>query len=562
MLPYSRNLRRGHTLVELVTAMVASAALLAGLGSVMLIADQVANTPAASANRLDAAEAVNELANDVRFATFIITRTARVLEFVVTDRTNDGTAERIRYEWSGVPGAALQKTVNGGTPVALVDSVQDFQISVTTANETESFTATTETAAAVLASNTASPSGPDRFISQDSFSAQRINPTGFAGIPAGATAWNATRVDFQAKKNGSGETLRVQIRSAGDPNDCPTGEVLGEVTILEDNLTPGPGWNTVTFSSPVRGLALHRAYSLVWRGTTGESGTAAALLTDNNASTSVNESNDAGATWTYMPSRRTYYRIYGTYTSPGTTCNVTHNYATRVNVVVQSGVAAHSRVNASVPLANRPELLSAYWRTDFDTNPTTNVPENPTTLDFTRDGTADWTMANSGTFSGTVGCVWVASGALESRPKNNFTTVTTVEARCHTKNVAGNEAVIQINVDRQGGTHAPIVVHLQRQADLSQTLTLYGRSNDATDVVLFQRKNLPKYDPINPSSDFVRFRLTILPTNNIVNLAINDVDEGTYSYPTYAPTGDNRFLSFGSDTSSAEFDYVELRVAE
>ena len=73
-----------------------------------------------------------------------------MLEFVVTDRTNDGTAERIRYEWSGVPGAPLLKTVNGGTPVALVDSVQDFQISVTTASETTAFTATTDSAAANL----------------------------------------------------------------------------------------------------------------------------------------------------------------------------------------------------------------------------------------------------------------------------------------------------------------------------------------------------------------------------------------------------------------------------
>jgi hypothetical protein len=547
MLPQRHNLRRGHTLVELVTAMVASAALLAGLGSVMLIADQVANAPAASAKRLDAAEAIDQLANDVRFATFFVTRTARVLEFVVADRTDDGAAERIRYEWSGVPGAPLQKTVNGGTPVALVDSVQDFQISVTTVGETESFTATTTSAEAMLASNPAVPSNTERDINQSSFSAQRINPTAFGGVPSGATSWNLNRVDFYGRRNGNGETLRVQIRRASDPYSRPTGEVLGEVAILEDNLSASASWNTATFASPVRELALHRTYSLVWRGTTGESGNAARLVTDDNASTSVSESNDAGASWTYMPSRQTYFRIYGTYTSPGTTYNVPHNYATRVNVVLQAGSAAHSRVNASVPLANRPELLSAYWRADFDAN--------PTTTDFTQDGTSDWTMA-SGTFNTAtmIDGIWMASGTLESRAKNNFTTNTIVDVRCRNTSVGGNGAVVQINADRQGGTHAPLVVRVQRQSDGSQMLTLYGKSNDATDVALFQRKNL--------SSDFVHYRLTILPTSNVVNLAISDEDQGTFSYPTYAPTDDNRFLTFYANTSSAEFDHVELRVAE
>jgi len=202
------NSRRGHTLVELVTAMASSAILLAGLGSVMWIASQVANSPSASSHRLRAAEAVNEFANDVRFATFLITRTQRVLEFVVTDRNSDGTAERIRYEWSGVPGDPLQKTVNGGTPVALVDSVQDFQVSVATASENESLTATTDSAEAILASNAVSATGSDRNINQDSFSAQRINPTAFSGVPASATSWNLTRVDFQARRSTGAATDR------------------------------------------------------------------------------------------------------------------------------------------------------------------------------------------------------------------------------------------------------------------------------------------------------------------------------------------------------------------
>src|SRR3990172_3247135 len=128
--------RLGHTLVELVTALASGTILLAGLGSVMMIASQIAYTPVSSEKRLRAAEAFNRLAEDARFATFFVTHTSNVLEFVVADRNSDGSAERIRYEWSGVAGAPLLRTLNGGTPVALVDSVQNFQCSLATKSQT------------------------------------------------------------------------------------------------------------------------------------------------------------------------------------------------------------------------------------------------------------------------------------------------------------------------------------------------------------------------------------------------------------------------------------------
>ena len=56
----------------------------------------------------------------------------------------------------------------------------------------------------------------------------------------------------------------------------------------------------------------------------------------------------------------------------------------------------------------------------------------------------------------------------------------------------------------------------------------------------------------------MRYRLTILPANNLVNLQINDEDVGTYTYPTYTPsTTTDRYLTVYADTSAAEFDYVD-----
>jgi hypothetical protein len=514
----------------------------------MMIASQVAYTPTASAKRLEAAEAVQEFGDDARYATFLTTRSSRALEFVVTDRDGDGAAERIRYEWSGVPGAPLLRTFNGGTPVAVVDAVQDFQLSYITAAQNTAILTTTDSAAVELAANESNMTFT-RTVTADQYAAQAVDPSSLAA--AGRLYWNLTQVEFQAgQSGGSSQILLVQLRSTGVPDSSPTGEVLGEVQVSESSLPSSIGWKAVPFASPVRGLQFHRNYALVLARTTADgypSNYFAAALRTNSVDVSPLRSNDGGATWEYTSGALMNYRIWGTYTTAGATYNVTRNYANRLNVVLQAGSAASSRVNAGIPLENRPELLSAYWRTDFDAD--------PTTLDVTSDGVADWAMA-SGTFNMAklVDGVWQATGAIESRAKNDFTTNTIVEVRCRNTAVGANGAVVRMNVDRQGGTHAPLEVRLQRQSDATQTLTLYGKSNDATYVQLFQRKNLP--------GSLIRYRLTILPANDLVNLAIADEDQGTFSYSTYAPSTDDRFLTVYTDTSSSEFDYVELRIPE
>jgi hypothetical protein len=537
--------------------MVASAVLLAGLGSVMLVARQVAYTPAASSRRLEASQVVNQIADEVRAATFFITHTSRTIEFVVADRNGDGTAERIRYDWSGTAGAPLYKTVNGGTPVAVLASVQNLQFTFTLDTKTTTVTPSTDTAEALLipaASVSGSNSIPIGVAAGFSFVAQSI-PAISPAAPANATCWNVTRVDFRGSQHSSpNATLRVQVRPSGDPYDGPAGNALGEVVIPEANISSSTGWNTATFASPVRGLSLNRVYNIVWAGTSTDVSTSPLDLQYNTSAVgNVNVSSDDGASWQYNLYNtdtpiQVFYRVYGTFTQPGTSVNVVRNYATRVAVILQTGGVTHSRVDASVPLENTPELLSAYWRADFDAD--------PTSVDLTRDGTLDWKTSNGTPFGAStlVGGVWLAGGALQTQPLNNFTNVTTVEARCRNTSVGGNGAVVQVGADWAAGLHAPLFFRLQLQSDNTQTLTLYGKSDDSTNVALYQRTRL--------SNGFQKIRLTILPSSNVVNLQINDEDQGTFTYPSYSPTADDRFVTMYNDTSNAEFDYVEVRVGE
>jgi len=536
----------GHTLMELVVAMSASAVLLGGLGSVMFIARQAAYTPSAAMGRIDAADVVNQIADDLRYATLVIQQTPYILEFVVADRNGDGTAEKIRYDWSGVAGAPLRKTINGNASVNVLDSVRSFAVTLQQKPKTTSFTTTTDSAEQILGATGAPTGSTERDITATSHSGHWINPFNFPSVPANALYWNLTKVDFYARNGGGAtDTLLVQLRSTGDPNDIPTSNVLGQVSILESSITSSTAWNTAVFPTPIRELSFNRKYDVVWAQT--GSGKSARLSYADNGYSGVVESDDSGASWQYMPVRQMFCKFYGSYTTPGTTYNVTRNYVSHATLALQADAASHSRIDASIPLHNLPELVSTYWRIDFD--------RKPTTKNTNGDGVADFAAA-SGTFDPAtiINGIWLASGALETRPLVDFTTTTVVEARCRNTSAGGNGAVLQISADRQGGQYAPLLVYVQLQSDGTQTLTLLGRTSDAATRQLFVRQRL--------SSNFIRYRLTILPQSNVVNLAINDEDQGTFTYPTYAPTStSDRYVTFYGNTSLAEFDYVDVRSA-
>lgn len=556
MMRFNNHIRHhGHTLIELVVALIASAMLLAGLGSVMLIARQIAYTPSAATHRLEASEIVNELADELRLATHVTQRSPTLLEFVVADRDGDGTEERIRYEWSGTPGDPLLRSYNGGDSIEILDSIQDLFLGYTSQDITTSIETTTDSAEVLLQSNATLQSSNTRDLKDIEWSAQRIDPTTFiSAAPANALHWNATRVDVHCKRDGSQSgTLIVQLRPTGTPYNSPTSHSLGQVSTPESLLSSSQSWNTATFSTPIRELALHRKYAIAWSATGG--GTTAKQTADYVSSSGAFETMDAGASWQYVSTRQFYYRLYGTYTTPGPTYDVTRKYLSNVAVRLQTSAQAHSRVDASISLTNLPELLSAYWRTDFDTDPTVS--------DVNGDGTADWQAAVAVEIPGAlpydpatlVGGLWQVTGKLQTQPLDDFSNPTTVEVRFrNTSTVGGNGAVVRINADWGSGLHAPLLAKLQRQSDGTQSFSLVGKSSDVTDVVLLQQSNL--------NGEFVRCRLTILPEYDLVNVRINDEDLGTFSYPTYAPTTTNRLVAVYGDTTDAEFDYVEVRVSE
>jgi hypothetical protein len=549
----------GHTLMELVVAMVMSTMLLAGLAAVMFIASETAYAPTAAAHRTEAADVVHQICGELRHATLIIQQTPQMLEFVVADRNGDGKAEKICYQWSGTTGDPLEKRVNGGSSIVVLDKVELFLLELTEDQETTLLETTTDTAEGSLLANPYNSSSQDRDIRPDRQVAQSFRISS-SGSPAGAIGWNATGVRFYGSKSSSdSETLLVHLRQAEDPTSGPTSQVLGQVAVAESTLSGGAAQNAAVFDSPVRRLSLDRDYALTWLQAE-SSGEAARLRVTFNvpAPFGVFESANGGASWHYWQEGGLYGQIYGeirgSHILPGPTYRVTRRFAARAQVTLHAGQAAHSRVESAVPLVNRPERLTAYWRTDFEPDPNElSELSNPTAIDSNGDGTADWIMRSGDTFSTAIPPsglgVWSPSGELRTNPGRDFTGVTIVEARCR------GGAALYINADRQGGKQAPLTVRVTPEDTNSQKLTLEAKSAESVVETLCSVANLP--GDLGNHDSFIQFRLMILPVEDLVNLQVNGEDCGTFAYPTYGPLSTDRFLAISG--SGSEFDYVEIR---
>jgi len=122
--------QKGLTLVELLVSIAVTMVLMLAIGSTMLIATHAFPDVNGPANVIIvASEAAEQLAAELQYAVTFTERTANAVEFTVADRNADEAPETIRYEWSGTAGDPLTRQYNGASIVAVLDSVQEFNLS-------------------------------------------------------------------------------------------------------------------------------------------------------------------------------------------------------------------------------------------------------------------------------------------------------------------------------------------------------------------------------------------------------------------------------------------------
>ncbi|MCG8405339.1 MAG: prepilin-type N-terminal cleavage/methylation domain-containing protein [Phycisphaerales bacterium] len=534
-----RHPRRGFTLSELtVSAFIMGLVMVGVASSVMVATEALPDEDDPSQAAVRAAAIADQIVEELRYAIAITERSGTVIAFAVGDRDSDGAPERIRYAWSGTAGDPLTREYNGGTAVEIAQDVHRFSLSYHLDAVTEEYPGPTIESAETVLASFAGAGGKKFKVEHRNHVGQYFNAT----LPAGAKTWRVTRVGFEAAKDGAANGVtRVQLRTA-DSNKRPTDTVLEEYFLEESTLGSNFTWqeyafNSVTNLQPDAGLCL----VLQW-----VSGGKSAGIHYNNAGNAMVYTDNDGFTWDSESSESLVYTVHGTALAPGPPQEAERRYLTAVRVALQIGGDSSTRSTSATPALNRPELLDAFWELDFNTVPT---------IDRNGDNQADWGVRTGAFNTDSLSAgIWSADAILDTKPNNDFSSLTTINVRFRNTSLGGNGAVYQMNADWYGSTCAPLFALAMLQPDGTQTLSVNHYEASVGAVPLVEVGGLP--------GSFVALRMMIDPELDTVNVNVNGLDVGTYLYNTVAPPTSDRFATIRRSGSNAEFDFISIRVSE
>lgn len=349
--------RSGFTLLEVAAGLIASAFLVAGLGGSLYLATQANRTDLGPfRNSSAAAFALDEVTRELSYATKVRSVTpGRNIEVEVPDRTGDGLAEVVRYQWSGTAGAPLQRQFNGGTTSNVAAALQVFDLQTTSRTVTEQMIGdTTNTSGQALWYDKSSSQFFESSTSLDF--GEGVGTDFLPKLPEGAATWTLQRVDVRCQQNGTASGVAKARIWTADGNRKPA-TLLAEQTINEWNLDTSYNWYTVNFS-PAPTVSVSQRVCITFQYSSG-SNTVIQIREDAfgvglpfwRLSTS-----NGGASWGQMTDRAPYLRVYGIYTYPmGGIVDVNRTYQTSVSFEAQSGTDSTARMTSSARLRNQVE---------------------------------------------------------------------------------------------------------------------------------------------------------------------------------------------------------------
>jgi type II secretory pathway pseudopilin PulG len=258
----TRKRRRAFTLVEVIVSTVSASVLLVSFTATLFISSRAFNNNSRSVvRRAAAANVMADITADLHQAIRFTERTTpNAVTFTVPDRNGDAVPDTIRYAWSGVPGASLTYSFNGGTAVPVVDNVQNFNLAYLTRRMgPDPPPPSNESAEMLLKSHDDAPGG--NFYSFQLTSGLSTGVYFFPNLPAGTQSWRVTRIRLRARASGNTNGIfKIQMRTA-DAQLLPTATILDELTAYESSLQPNFTWFEYQFGglsdlNPTKGLVI------------------------------------------------------------------------------------------------------------------------------------------------------------------------------------------------------------------------------------------------------------------------------------------------------------------
>jgi hypothetical protein len=363
--PFRHPSRRGLSLVEVAVSVAAASVLVLAIGSVILVSSKaLPDSTSVTRTALSAGAITDQMNDEVRYAIAVTEMSPASITFIVPDRDGDGSADSVRYAWSG---GKLTRQVNGGAIVSVADNVKDFQLEYTKRKVTESKSTTStvssgEVLLATFSGWTSIVATTNQMLVTGSTWIAEAFTIDQVAIPPDATAVKISRVSLLVSKPSSGGAdVTVEIhkpQTAG--STLPDATVVGSPAIIPlASLTTSAAWLDATFSDvvfpgPVTDLVLLAKGS----GTTGgklQYLTALLAPLDNKT---MQWTSNSGSSWLPASGLNTndlMFNVYGSYEKTTTaTASTDTYYLTNVGVSIQVGDQPSSRIQMSARVLNEP----------------------------------------------------------------------------------------------------------------------------------------------------------------------------------------------------------------
>ncbi|MHC5108632.1 MAG: hypothetical protein ACYTHJ_01990 [Planctomycetota bacterium] len=543
----STRTTRGFTLAETLVSMVAISALMAGMGSAILISSKSMPElrPGGMTPLTMSAEVVNGVIDELQSAAWVRSIANNSVVFSVPDRDGDGQVERVVYYWSGTEGDPLKRKFNHEPPIVLLEDVTAFDISMTSATSLEVYP------------------GPMRFsesaaiMSNDdgiraTLNADADNWLGTCFTPklaSNAEAWSFDSFGFWFMGTFNSLPVRVYER---DVDGRPTGEPLQQVQFSAD--IKSFMWLDIPFSQvpdldPGQGVCVvfapqeTQAITLAAQSPTGK----------HPATLDTVESRNTGADWMDVTDQDMQFVVSGRQLVPGPKQTARRGYYTGVKIMLQTADLKGDTVQSSARMLNRPEVLKSFWEADFSNELSDNDANIDTEPDWHKNSTT-YTIVylTEKSLKGRPYEIYSISGEYQTHPDENFDYLTTVNVVMEATTALDEGAKFYINADWDAGTCTGLLTELVKNEVGNQELSLVNRTGVSSYDTLAYVGNLPA-GPLD-------VRLLIDPVLDTVYLKVNDEAQGTYDYASFMPGTDDRFALLGSPSNTAAFGYVSIRV--
>lgn len=368
----NNGLRLGASLIEIAIALPTIGILTVGMCSAVLLSVRaVPQEGSMITASVEAARLIEQFERDVRCATQVVRSDIHEFQFIVPDRTGDGTPETIRYWWSGKAGSPIYRQINKSDAESVLQQAESFHLHYGIADRTTSeVEQTVITSDPMQLASFESWPGVTPTVNVFSVASQDWIGTTFRlpdTVPRNYSRLRFTQADVYGRRGVAGGSVSVGVYRINSLLDPRLNFRLGSTTTVTSSLLPTAwGWIQTTLSNDIVSTDGSRTFALVFSSDSGVSPMRIRYLSSESAPKEVHPTarwtDDRGSSW--EPSTDEYYkndlmfRIYGVYEIVQVAAvQKKKQHFSSVQIELRSASNQSVNIDSTVGLLNQPAVM-------------------------------------------------------------------------------------------------------------------------------------------------------------------------------------------------------------